>query len=175
MILLSIYIDIFLFLIFQNNSPTTFSIDNLGIYLLISLFFVVATIIEFAVVLLVKRNSGCTGIRRQKVSGNKSNEKMTPQELYRTKITTRTNKIFTEQSITNNGLPEEMLYGDNSLFNAPEQHENWKFRVLDFDAGLNSSMSFLPSSNAIDIAACVLFPIVYLAFNIWYMLFFCSK
>ena len=164
-----------MFPIFQNNSPTTSSIDNLGVYLLVSLFFVVATIIEFATVLLVKRNSKCTGLCRQEVSGNDTKEKITPQELYRKKIVARKNKIFTEQSLTNNGIPEEMLYGDNSLFNATERHENSKFRVLDFDADLKNAICILPSSNAIDIAACVLFPIVYLAFNILYWLFCCRK
>ena len=41
---------------FQNGSPSSSNVDKLGVYLLFSLFFVVATMLEFAIVLLLKRN-----------------------------------------------------------------------------------------------------------------------
>merc|ERR1712061_294824 len=40
----------------MNGSPSSSNIDKLGVYLLVSLFFVVATMLEFAIALLVKRN-----------------------------------------------------------------------------------------------------------------------
>lgn len=40
---------------FQSESPSTSKMNNLGFYLLVSLFFVVAALMEFALVLLVQR------------------------------------------------------------------------------------------------------------------------
>ena len=41
----------------QDKSPTATDIDKLGLYLLVSLFFIVATMLEFVIALLVKRRA----------------------------------------------------------------------------------------------------------------------
>ena len=40
---------------FQSGSPSADSLNALGVYLLVSLFFVIGTMIEFAIVLVIKR------------------------------------------------------------------------------------------------------------------------
>ena len=55
----------------QSESPSTTKLNDLGVYLLVSLFFVVFAMLEFAVVLLVQRDLDSK--RNHFVSQEKSN------------------------------------------------------------------------------------------------------
>ena len=43
---------------FQSVSPTGSKVDKLGLYLLVSLVFIMASMVEFAIALIVHRNYG---------------------------------------------------------------------------------------------------------------------
>ena len=83
-------------------------------------------------------------------------------------IVANNSKVFAEKSLTCKSFPEETLQRENSWFDAKEQPGNRQSRNLDFDADLTGWGCFVPSSNAIDIAAIVVLPIAYLAFNVIY-------
>ena len=133
-----------------------------------SLFFVVAAMIEFSIVLLAKRNPRCEGLGAQKVSGNEITEKKIPQEIQGIKVEANKRKIFTENASPWRSCPEDILHAENSLFNAKEQHVNGQSTGFGGDADLKDSRCFLPYSKEIDVVAVVLFPTVYLVFNIIY-------
>ena len=103
---------------FQNESPCSSTIDKLGMYLLVSLFFVVATMIEFAVALLVKRNPRWTRHGGQRVADRELKEKTRSQEMNDIKLVTNTNKKCADESLPYNGCPEATLHGANPLFAA---------------------------------------------------------
>ena len=48
----------FMFLEFQSVSPTGSKVDKLGLYLLVSLVFIMASMVEFAIALIIHRNYG---------------------------------------------------------------------------------------------------------------------
>ena len=43
---------------FQSVSPTGSKVDKLGLYLLVSLVFIMASMVEFAIALMIHRNHG---------------------------------------------------------------------------------------------------------------------
>ena len=160
-----------LFSLFQNGSPSSSDIDKLGFYLLVSLFFVVATIVEFAIALLVKRNSRCTGSIVPKVSANAIREKAMPQEPKNDKISVNKKQTCKENSLHSICSSKEMLHVDNSWFNVTERHVYRQHGIVDFEGKLTDSKCFILSPNAIDIFASVLFPTTYIIFNAvyWYV------
>ena len=54
---------------FQTESPSEIDLDALGIYLLVSLFFVAVTLIEFAIILMLKRSIEKNSREKQVHSG----------------------------------------------------------------------------------------------------------
>ena len=59
-----------MFLEFQSVSPTGSKVDKLGLYLLVSLVFIMASMVEFAIALMVHRNYGSA-----KVSNDTNNRR----------------------------------------------------------------------------------------------------
>ena len=55
---------------FQSVSPTGSKVDKLGLYLLVSLVFIMASMVEFAVALIVHRNYG-----NDKISNDADNKR----------------------------------------------------------------------------------------------------
>ena len=144
--------------------------DNLGIYLLGSLFFVVAAMVEFSIALLVKRNPRCEWMGRQKISGNQSKEKTATYELQIIEVVANKRRIITENMLNYSGCPEDKLRIGNSMFNEKALHLNEMSTGFEDDADGKDSRCLLPSANVIDMSAFVLFPSLYLAYNFvyWY-------
>ena len=76
---------------------------------MVSLFFVVAAMLEFAFVLLVKRNTKYARIGRQKFSGNESKKYMKTQENRSIKIVVENNNTLTEHPLSYKEFLEEVL------------------------------------------------------------------
>jgi hypothetical protein len=113
----------------------------------VSLFFVVATMIEFAVALLVKRNP----IKRNVESGK--------------------NKISMQSTSLNRSLSEmgiELPSTTNSLFKSRKGIIIRPSESLDYNEQSKNEKCFTSSYNCIDISASVLFPTCYALFNIVY-------
>ena len=60
-----------LYLLLQDDSPSGANVNALGVHLLVSLFFVLGTMIEFAIVLLLKR---ITGYSDNQIPSSKNSE-----------------------------------------------------------------------------------------------------
>ena len=85
------------FHLLQSESPSTTKLNDLGVYLLVSLFFVVFAMLEFAVVLLVQRDLDSK--RNHFVSQEKSN----------------TETAFTKKGTTNTTINEMIGNGINEV------------------------------------------------------------
>ena len=134
---------------FQNDSPAGHNIDKLGVYLLVSLFFVVATMIEFAVALLLQRNS-----RKRKVEFEKSKTKISMQN-------TSLKRNLSQMEI----VPPPTI---DALFKSRKEVISQPSECLYFNEQCKNAKFFTSYYNCIDILASVLFPTLYAVFNIVY-------
>ena len=127
--------------------------------MLVSLFFVVATMVEFAVALLIKRSSGDVKITKQLGSKSPLGVNTSSEELNSSKVAMENKKI---------------AIGDGS-FQKALSNSNAKFPLnnLLLDRKMSKPSDngcSLPkiSSNAIDIMSSILFPLSYMIFNVIY-------
>ena len=139
--------------------------DNLGMYLLVSLFFVVSTIIEFAIILLVKRHS------ESRVS-TKGHDTQYERKVGYEKARNPKRNMSKADGIKGNTTIQESSFNLNlvrlplvdAFFDSGEgQTEN-----SDDIQRNNSFKCSKLSSHAIDIAASLLFPALNGIFNIIY-------
>ena len=130
----------------QSESPSATTLNDLGVYLLVSLFFVVAALIEFAFVLLVQRklNAKVGDIH------NKERKKLGRKERQ---------KSF-EMSLTN-GNAEHIP----KVFELNPE----KSQACDTSNGKQMKLVNMQlSTENIDTMACILFILFYLLFNLFY-------
>ena len=141
--------------------------DKLGLYLLVSLFFVVSTMIEFAIVLLVKRHS------ESRVS-TKGHDTQYERKVGYEKGRNPKRNMSKSDGIKGNTTIQESSFNLNlvrlplvdAFFDSGERFKHTD--NLDDIQQDNSFKCFKLSSNAIDIAASLLFPTLYGIFNIIY-------
>ena len=134
------------FYLFQSESPSTTKLNDLGVYLLVSLFFVVFAMLEFAVVLLVQRDQDSK--RNSFISQEKSNI----ETAFTKKGTTNT----TINEMIGNGINEvEDKQKDNSTKN---KNTRKIFRLH----------SLQLSTDNIDMMAFILYVAFYIIFNLFY-------
>ena len=134
-------------LIFQNESPSESDLNALGKYLLVSMIFVVAAMIEFAIVVMVNRMSS--------PKSNISSE---------SKIDTISKKLF-----CGGRLKDQKQVGDDGK--VPK--ENFKietYKNIEQKESKKNWMFFKSSVNAIDITAFLMFFSFYFVFNVQYWL-----
>ena len=117
--------------------------NSLGVYLLVSLFFVVATMFEFAIVLLFKQIPGWKAISK----------------IENTKLAKQRKLKFNPQAKPEN---EDSLYNGNS--------SKWNDRQDEGFVDISKQMSNFPATHKIDITALFLFSVIYLLFNLTYWL-----
>ena len=129
---------------FQSESPSTSKLNNLGVYLLVSLYFVVAALLEFAVVLLVQRNldaklegTGCRQIEKSARNGKQKVSNISPM----------------------NENAEYKMFEPRPEETNPQDKSNGKVMRLD---------SIQLSTDNIDTMACILFIVFYALFNLFY-------
>ena len=129
--------------------------DKLGMYLLVSLFFVVASMIEFAIALLVKRNS-----REQTVELEKNKNKILTQNM-------SLKRSLSQMRI---GFPPTT---DSFSKSRTGLRMNKSSECLELYGKRRNAKFFTSSYNILDIAASILFPIFYALFNIvyWWLVF----
>ena len=130
----------------QSESPSTTKLNDLGVYLLVSLFFVVFAMLEFAVVLLVQRDQDSK--RNSFISQEKSNI----ETAFTKKGTTNT----TINEMIGNGINEvKDIQKDNSTKN---KNTRKIFRLH----------SLQLSTDNIDMMAFILYVAFYIIFNLFY-------
>ena len=129
---------------FQDESPSGTTLNLLGAYLFISLFFVLSTMIEFAVVLLLKQTPEWKYAAKQKAMKRKEASKAR-NEKFRAKI--------------------------NNISNPNKTSENMEMKTFEDGQEVEMSRDYFPSTHKIDIAALFLFSILYLLFNCVYWIY----
>ena len=137
-------------------------------YLLVSLFFVVATMVEFAVALLIKRSTGNVKITKQLGSKSTLGVKTSSDKLNSSKVAMENKKITIgdgsfQASLSKNNAkyPLNNLLLDRKL---SKPSEDGCFNLVE------TTFKSWPkiSSNTIDIMASILFPLSYMIFNVIY-------
>ena len=129
-------------LLLQSESPSTTKLNNLGAYLLVSLFFVVAAMLEFALVLLVQRKLDAT-------RNSFANEHM------KTTLTKRKHKTSNTSTFDDTTSGWEDLRKDGNLHNKQTEKVP-RLACLQL------------STDNIDMMACVLFITLYVLYNLFY-------
>ena len=126
----------------QSESPSASKLNNLGGYLLVSLFFVITALIEFAVVLLIQRklnvNLGDTHNKITEDPGRKANQ-----------------KIYDTSLMDNNAEYIPTMFEPTQEKSKPEDESNENTKKL-------GSIQLL--TGKIDMIACILFILFYVLF-----------
>ena len=132
-----------MFQYFKSNNPSGANLNALGIYLLVSLFFVLATMVEFAVVLVLERFYPRNGENKE------ANKK------HRNKQTRRTNlkKKFLSYSKSK-----------ASLFNLQDAEKNRNVKEKN-TKNINCSLT-----EKMDFVALFIFMFIYFLFNCVYFM-----
>ena len=130
----------------QSESPSTTKLNDLGVYLLVSLFFVVFAMLEFAVVLLVQRDQDSK--RNSFISQEKSN------------IET----AFTKKGTTNTTI-NEMIGNDINEVKDIQKDNSTKNKNTRKIFRLHSLQL---STDNIDMMAFILYVAFYIIFNLFY-------
>ena len=130
----------------QSESPSTTKLNDLGMYLLVSLFFVVFAMLEFAVVLLVQRDQD------HKRNSFISQEKINIQSAFTKKADTNT---------TING----MVGNDNDTVKDIQRDNITKNKSIGKVFRLHSVQL---STDNIDTMAFILYVVIYIIFNLFY-------
>ena len=129
----------------QSESPSASKLNDLGVYQLVSLFFVVAALMEFAFVLLIQRklisNFGCN---------NNTNNRQNRREKQKISNLTQTKG--------------NVKHVSNIIEVSPEQIH---VEEVSNDKTVISGSTQL-STERIDMMACILFVLFYLLFNLFY-------
>ena len=134
------------FYLLQSESPSTTKLNDLGVYLLVSLFFVVFAMLEFAVVLLVQRDQDSK--RNSFISQEKSN------------IET----AFTKKGTTNTTI-NEMIGNDINEVKDIQKDNSTKNKNTRKIFRLHSLQL---STDNIDMMAFILYVAFYIIFNLFY-------
>ena len=134
------------FYLLQSESPSTTKLNDLGVYLLVSLFFVVFAMLEFAVVLLVQRDQD------HKRNSFISQEKINIQSAFTKKADTNT---------TING----MAGNDNDTVKDIQRDNITKNKGVGKVFRLHSVQL---STDNIDTMAFILYVVIYIIFNLFY-------
>ena len=129
----------------QSHSPTGSDIDNIGLYLLVSLFFVVAAMVEFSIVVIISRRENM-----QIGSADSANDK--DGQGRRDAVQNFNNALF------------ESLFGSDGQFGFVKTMKK-KITQGKFEETKSSSKT-------LDLVSSFVFPIAYAIFNAYY---WCSK
>ena len=162
------------FFVFQNDSPTGAGIDNLGIYLLVSLFFVMATMIECTVALVVKRVYEKQFHYQHKPTINNNQTEVRAKETH--SLRQRKNEYSDETADQESNPGANIPNKKNSFLSSTcriTQCSNQKKKGLDTLEleNISNVTDWIPSPKSIDITALMVFPASYVLFNIFYWLF----
>ena len=159
------------FFVFQNDSPTGAGIDNLGIYLLVSLFFVMATMIECTVALVVK------GVYEKQFEHDptKTSNQPEPRSKEWYSLSQRKNEHSDEVADKTSNTGANIQIKKNSFLSStsrmPECSNQRKKHLdsLEFET-ISNVTDLIPSPKSIDITALIMFPTSYVLFNFFYWL-----
>ena len=129
---------------FQDESPSGTTLNLLGAYLFISLFFVLSTMIEFAIVLLLKQAPEWKYAAKQKAMRRKVASKAR-SEMFRAKI--------------------------NNISYPNKNFEKMETKTCEDEQEMEMFSSCFNSTHKIDIVALFSFSILYLLFNCVYWIY----
>ena len=129
---------------FQDESPSGTTLNLLGAYLFISLFFVLSTMIEFAIVLLLKQAPEWKHAAKQKAMRRKAASKAR-NEIFRAKI--------------------------NNISNPNKNFEKIESKTNEDEQEMEMFSTCFNSTHKIDIAALFSFSILYILFNCVYWIY----
>ena len=127
---------------FQNVSPTKSQVTELGKYILTSLFFVIGTMVEFAIVLFVKQ------IREERIEQTLNNQRKSGENIYPTTLT-----------------------GSNVVNVGPEYNckDDKGFRIANYEEDKEVLIrKALALTKKIDRLSIIVFSVAYLIFNCIY-------
>ena len=125
----------------QSHSPTGSDIDNIGLYLLVSLFFVVAAMVEFSIVVIISR-------RENVQIGSADNAHDKDRQGTKDEVQNFNNALF------------ESLFGSAGQFDLIKGLKK-KITKGRFEQTRSSSKTM-------DLVSSFVFPLAYAIFNIYY-------
>ena len=156
---------------FQNYSPTGADIDNLGIYLLVSLFFVMAAMVECAIVLAIKRICDRQFCHQQQEMKFFNQLEVIPRENGDVNRNGNNNLDTTPNGISR--LIASHHISEGSTLSSIRTPAEFKISNIRTQANLKVDeqltwMHLIPSPITIDMMALILFPTFYVAFSVLY-------